>query len=213
MTKADAHTARMLTKLPRSRQATPPESAAVCKAALDRNQKIPDDAFCTLPNANVKIPTKEGSTWFRKQYPQSHSKSKLIDDQVAGWVKKGTIIEALPGTSYNSPILAAKRVLADGSIKYRICVDYRELNKNLTPTDNFNIYRVNDLLQNLSGNTMFTTVDITACFHRYQIEQEDQQKTAFQWKGKKYQFVGSPFGIKHLPSVLTCITFTRRSLS
>jgi hypothetical protein len=33
------------------------------------------------------------------------------------------------------------------------------------------------------------------------MREEDQIKTSFTWFGKHYKFVGTPFGLKHVPSV------------
>ena len=41
--------------------------------------------------------------------------------------------------------------------------------------------------------------DLTAGFNQIRVRPEDRKKTAFQWKGKVYHFVGAPFGFKNIP--------------
>ena len=62
--------------------------------------------------------------------------------------------------------------------KWRICVDYRELNK-ATEKDHFPLPFIGQVLEGLAGNKFFSFLDRFSRYNQIQICTEDQDKTAF----------------------------------
>ena len=81
----------------------------------------------------------------------------------------------------------------------RVCIDPRLLNKYLQENDHFEIPRINDILANFSGKTMFGEMDLAEAFLQMPLSIDSRKYTAFMWK-QQMQFVGCPYGIKHIPS-------------
>ena len=62
--------------------------------------------------------------------------------------------------------------------KWRICVDYRELNKE-TQKDHFPLPFIDQVLDTLAGKKLFSFLDGFSGYNHIQIAPEDQDKTTF----------------------------------
>ena len=62
--------------------------------------------------------------------------------------------------------------------KWRICVDYRELNK-ATKKDHFPLPLIDQVLDGLAGKKLFSFLDGFSGYNQIQISPKDQDKTTF----------------------------------
>lgn len=98
-------------------------------------------------------------------------------------------------STWSSPIVMVKK--KDGT--YRFCVDYRKLNS-VTVKDSHPLPRTDDTIDALSGNTMFSTLDLSSGFWQVEMSPEDKEKTAFTTGDSLYQFKVMPMGLTNSSS-------------
>eukprot|EP00253_Pinus_taeda_P019898 PITA_19898 len=91
--------------------------------------------------------------------------------------------------------------------KWRICVDYRELNK-ATQKDHFPLPFIDQVLDTLAGNKLFSFLDGFSEYNQIQIAPEDQDKTTFTCPWGTFAYRVLPFGLCNAPT-----TFQRAVLS
>nr|GFA69181.1 reverse transcriptase domain-containing protein [Tanacetum cinerariifolium] len=101
--------------------------------------------------------------------------------------------DALVGAS----VLFVKK--KDGS--FRMCIDYRELNK-LTVKNRYLLPRIDDLFDQLQGSSVYSKIDLWSGYHQLRIRKEDIPITAFQTRYGHFEFQVMPFGLTNAPAVL-----------
>nr|GEV82403.1 reverse transcriptase domain-containing protein [Tanacetum cinerariifolium] len=108
----------------------------------------------------------------RAPYRLAPSKMKELLDQLQELSDKGFI---RPSSSpWGAPVFFVKK--KDGS--FRMCIDYRELNK-LTVKNRYPLMRIDDLFDQLQGSSIYSKIDLRSGYHQLRVREEDIPKTAF----------------------------------
>ncbi|GKC28718.1 putative reverse transcriptase domain-containing protein, partial [Tanacetum coccineum] len=97
---------------------------------------------------------------------------------------------------WGAPVLFVKK--KDGS--FRMCIDYRELNK-LTIKNRYPLPRIDDLFDQLQGSSVYYKIDLRSGYHQFHIKEEDIPITAFRTRYGHFEFQVMPFGLTNAPAV------------
>ncbi|GJY49359.1 putative reverse transcriptase domain-containing protein [Tanacetum coccineum] len=108
----------------------------------------------------------------RAPYRLAPSEMKELSEQLQELSDKGFI---RPSSSpWGAPVLFVKK--KDGS--FRMCIDYRELNK-LTVKNRYPLPRIDDLFDQLQGSSIYSKIDLRSGYHQLRVREQDVPKTAF----------------------------------
>nr|GEU92061.1 putative reverse transcriptase domain-containing protein [Tanacetum cinerariifolium] len=137
----------------------------------------------TKSNAGCKAP-----------YRLTPSELEELLGQLKEFQDKGFI---RPSSSpWGAPVLFVKK--KDGS--FRICIDYRELNK-LVVKNRYPLSRINDLFDQLQGSQFFSKIDLRSGYHQLRVHEDDIPKIAFKTRYGHFEFTVMPFGLTNAPTV------------
>ncbi|KAL0395413.1 UNVERIFIED_CONTAM: Transposon Tf2-11 polyprotein [Sesamum latifolium] len=125
----------------------------------------------------VSLNHKQGCMQLRKNKLLRHlrmapSELKELKKQLEELLDKGFIRPSI--SPWGAPVLFVKK--KDGSM--RLCIDYRQLNR-ITIKNKYPLPRIDDLLDQLKGATVFSKIDLRSGYWQLRIEEGSISKTAF----------------------------------
>jgi Reverse transcriptase (RNA-dependent DNA polymerase)/RNase H-like domain found in reverse transcriptase/Integrase zinc binding domain/Integrase core domain len=151
------------------------------------------DDVVSRPGLNFTIATEHDRGVTSGNRRLRADQEQIADELVADLLKKGMIEPSV--SQYAAAIVLEPK--PDG--RWRLCCDYRMLNKILVH-DRFPLPRIDWLLVKLTGAQWFTKLDLVHGYHQQLIEEQDRHKTAFKTAQGLWQWKVTPFGIASAPS-------------
>ncbi|GJV41601.1 hypothetical protein Tco_1420041 [Tanacetum coccineum] len=132
----------------------------------------------------------------RAPYRLAPSEMKELSDQLQELSDKGFI---RPSSSpWGAPVLFVKKKYGS----FRMCIDYRELNK-LTVKNRYPLPRIDDLFDQLQGSSVYSKIDLRSGYHQLSVREEEIPKIAFRTRYGHYEFQVMPFEHEeHLKQIL-----------
>jgi hypothetical protein len=81
--------------------------------------------------------------------------------------------------------------------KWRMCVDFTDLNK-ACKKDDFPLERVHEVVDDAANSEMLSLLDMFSGYHQIRVRREDEEKTSFITPFRTYCFVGMLEGLKNV---------------
>ena len=163
------------------------ERLSEARSLVETYQQIFTDTPGTtnLEEHHIQLTTDEPVK--QRPYPLPFSMREIVKEEIQRMLEDG-IIERTD-SPYSAPIVMVKK--PDGT--YRLCIDYRKLNR-VTIFDGEPMPAAIDIFSSLVEDKYFSKFDLSKGFWQIPIKEEDKLKTAFVTQDGAYQFKKMPFG-------------------
>ncbi|XP_048613157.1 uncharacterized protein LOC106398560 [Brassica napus] len=117
--------------------------------------------------------------------------SKAVNEEVERLLGAGSIAE-LRYPEWLANLVVVKK--KNG--KWRVCVDFTDLNK-ACPKDSYSLPNIDRLVESTAGNEMLTFMDAYFGYNQTMTHPDDREKTAFIIDRGTYCYKVMPFGLKN----------------
>ena len=118
-------------------------------------------------------------------------RAKVVNEEVDRLLKSGLIREVkYPDWLANTVVVKKKNG------KWRVCVDYTDLNK-ACPKDSFPLPHIERLVEATAGHKVLSFMDAFSGYNQILMHPNDQEKTAFTTDKGIYCYKVMPFGLKN----------------
>ena len=158
---------------------------------------LPDEHLTTNNFYSQNITLQNEIPVYIPNYKQIHSQSEEIKTQIQKLISDDIIEPSV--SHFNSPILLVPKKSDDKTKKWRLVVDFRQLNKKIL-ADKFPLPRIDSILDQLGRAKYFSTLDLMAGFHQIPLEEEARKYTAFSSPDGHFHFKRLPFGLNISPN-------------
>ena len=137
---------------------------------------------------------KEGSRPVCQPQRRMNPNLREIVEELQKLLKAG-FIYPISDSEWVSPLV----IVPKKNGKWRICVDYRALNK-ATQKDHFPLPFIDQVLDNLAGKKFFSFLDGFSGYNQIKIAPQDQDKTTFTSPWGTFAYRALPFGLCNAPA-------------
>lgn len=124
-----------------------------------------------------------------RPYQLNPHKMQIMKDLIDDLLKQGVVEPSL--SSYASPTFLVKKPNSD---KYRLVVNYSELNKKIERV-NYPIGDMHDIYHYLQGSEYFSVIDLCNSFHQIKLSEDCRDYTAFVTPFSQLRFCRIPYGL------------------
>ncbi|XP_048605779.1 uncharacterized protein LOC125583196 [Brassica napus] len=118
-------------------------------------------------------------------------RSKAVNEEVDRLLDAGFITEVRYPEWLANPVVVKKK-----NGKWRICVDFTNLNK-ACPKDSYPLPHIDRLVESTAGNELLTFMDAFSGYNQILMHPDDREKTAFITDRGTYCYKVMPFGLKN----------------
>lgn len=134
---------------------------------------------------------------YSRKYRNAPTEKKEIDRQVKTLLENNLIEPSV--SDYNSPVILVPKKSTGIEKKWRLCIDYRKLNKKLI-ADRHPLPRIDDILDNLGRAKYFSIIDLFSGFHQVPLKENSRNFTTFSTDAGSFRWRVLPFGLNVSPN-------------
>lgn len=119
-----------------------------------------------------------------------------LQDELTKLLAQG-VIEPIEASEWLAFIVVAPK---DGGKKIRLCVDMRDLNKNIW-VDRQSLPNISEMLTSMGGGVIFSVINMSSAYHQIDLDEGSRHLTSFVTPLGAFRYYRMPFGLASASAV------------
>lgn len=169
---------------------------------------MPEDTMTVNNFYTQKLRIADYQPVYTKNYRTPYAQKEEIKEQVNRLIKNDLIEPSI--SNFNSPVILVPKKSTSTTKKWRMCIDYRLVNRKLI-ADKYPLPRIDDILDGLGRAKFFSVIDLFNGFHQVPLSEESRDITAFSTEQGSFRWKVLPFGLNVSPNSfqrMMCLAFS-----
>ncbi len=155
------------------------------------------DKMTTIDFYSQKLRITDNKPSYVKNYRLPYTQKQEIERQVSKLLDNSLVEPSQ--SAYNSPVVLVPKKSENNEKRFRMCIDYRQVNKKLIP-DKFPLPRIDEVLDGLGRAKYFSTIDLYNGFHQVPLDEDSRDITSFSTDKGSFRWKVLPFGLNVSPN-------------
>ncbi|XP_022852169.1 uncharacterized protein LOC111373818 [Olea europaea var. sylvestris] len=155
--------------------------------------KVEDMPRIDLEVAVYRLNISPGAKLVKQRKRRFASERRVVIQKEVGKLVRVGFIREVQYPDWLANVVLVKKA----SGKWRVCIDFTDLNK-VCPKDSYPLPRIDNLVDNTSGHKLYSFLDAFSGYHQILMAEEDQEKTSFMADSAIYCYRAMPFRLKNV---------------
>ncbi|EFA11897.2 Retrovirus-related Pol polyprotein from transposon 17.6-like Protein [Tribolium castaneum] len=169
--------------------------------------RVPDQRLTSTTEVKHRIITEDVPPIAKRPYRVRtvQSRKDILDKEIQNLLDNDIQESTSP---WSAPvILVEKKRHPGGESEFRLCIDYRELNK-VTKPDFFPLPLLQHTIDQLTDSCLFSIMDMASGYFQVELYPDDREISAFSTPTGHYEFKRMAMGLRNAPSTWQRLMYT-----
>ena len=168
------------------------------QSVLQKHKVVFQEGLGALQGYQAKIIIDHTATpRFHKARAVPYAYRELVEKELDRLVQEGTL-EPVEFVDWTSPIVP---VLKKDKNSVRICGDFKQTINPVSRLDRYPIPKVEDLFTSLSGEKLFSKIDLSQAYQQVPLEESSRKYVVINTHKGLLQYTRLPFGVSSAPGI------------
>lgn len=164
---------------------------------ISRHESLFDGTLGKYTGGCAALSVREGAVpIYCRARPLPYALRERVDAELDGMLRAG-VVEPVTHSDWATPLVVVNK--ADGGL--RICADYKVTLNKVLEIDRYPVPKMEDLFSHLSGNKLFTKLDLSQAYNQIELSEDSKKFTVINTHRGLFKYSRLVYGLSSSPGI------------